>query len=726
MKLFFLGILVFHFSVFGEGTTSKLFSPAIAYEPDIFSQKNQQSFSLNEDQSSISDAGLETVLRSRTARINWHVFSEWGQSNDSVDGVLSSEVPGFGAPRLQEKSTHFQDNKEENGDVFSLNLFEDLTYQARVEERGSLFSGPGEWISGSLEDQEEGSMVFLKRGNFVAGYIFSVLGAYQIQTQPNVAPGTVEIMEVDFPSSDLVGDAIFPPGAGSYFPEEDDTPHLESFFFQKNMQGPEDEEVPALDSEEGYGDVNKIIDLAVFYTTDLKKEYEKLYGADYDYITALEFRIEGDVIIVNKAFKNSGVNIQLRLVHLGEAKYNAQGKDSKETLKKFAGRSDGYMDQVHDVRKKKGADVMYLATNGIKTCGYAYILDFANTANREYAFSVGRLNCGPHILAHEIGHNLGLTHDRFSVTRSLHVSNPCGYGYVNQKAFKDSGKYPWRTIMSYNDQCVKNDMYCPLILRFSNALQKLEGDPLGVSGDCREIGKESSSRYTYKNGPASASEVLHKNGKKTSHFYPSVNQKPSFFSGEKIDPQKYFVHSFSSSLFPSAWGGDAPLVYSVSPALPEGLYFSSIFQAIHGIPGKPQALTHYTYSVTDKDGDTDTLSFSIEIMDRPQFLERITNKVYTVGEAIPPLILPQARGGEGRLVYSLRPALPEGLVLISKGGINKIIGTPLRLSKKTLYTYNVIDKNHSKAGLRFTIQVKVPENINSVLEQPYFFSWLYR
>ena len=60
------------------------------------------------------------------------------------------------------------------------------------------------------------------------------------------------------------------------------------------------------------------------------------------------------------------------------------------------------------------------------------------------------------VFAHELGHVMGLSHDRYAEGR--HLSNdpyPYSYGYVNQRMFEPgaSASTRWWTIMAYATQC---------------------------------------------------------------------------------------------------------------------------------------------------------------------------------------------------------------------------------------------------------------------------------
>ena len=64
--------------------------------------------------------------------------------------------------------------------------------------------------------------------------------------------------------------------------------------------------------------------------------------------------------------------------------------------------------------------------------------------------------------------------------------------------------------------------------------------------------------------------------------------------------------------------GDAPLVYTVSPALPAGLILSRSTAILSGAATAESPSTKYTLTVTDANGDADTLAFTLGVSgDRP-------------------------------------------------------------------------------------------------------------
>ena len=79
----------------------------------------------------------------------------------------------------------------------------------------------------------------------------------------------------------------------------------------------------------------------------------------------------------------------------------------------------------------------------------------------------------------------------------------------------------------------------------------------------------------------------------------------------------------------------------------------------------------------------------------------IATATYTVGEAITPLTLPAATGGNGALTYSLAPAIP-GLTLNPTTHV--LSGTPTTIAEST-HTYTVTDEDSDTASLVFDIVV---------------------
>ena len=103
-----------------------------------------------------------------------------------------------------------------------------------------------------------------------------------------------------------------------------------------------------------------------------------------------------------------------------------------------------------------------------------------------------------------------------------------------------------------------------------------------------------------------------------------TNTPPSFAAGSGPGNRAYTVGTAIETLtLPAASGGDGTLSYSLSPDVP-GLTFDASARQLSGTPTAAGSYS-MTYTVTDEDGDTDSLAFSITVevtlVDVAQFLE---------------------------------------------------------------------------------------------------------
>ena len=121
--------------------------------------------------------------------------------------------------------------------------------------------------------------------------------------------------------------------------------------------------------------------------------------------TPIHARISHGVDVANAVFKNSQTRVRMNIVkmHL-DSKYVEL--ESSRPLSELQNKNDGKLDQIHTVRDKVGADIVFLV--GDTQGGRAYC-----NSNEEYAFGyVNVKSLGGIALPHEIGHIFGCQHDR--------------------------------------------------------------------------------------------------------------------------------------------------------------------------------------------------------------------------------------------------------------------------------------------------------------------------
>ena len=180
-------------------------------------------------------------------------------------------------------------------------------------------------------------------------------------------------------------------------------------------------------------------------------------------------RIELAIQETNTAYAQSGVNTVLNLVHsYKHPTYVATGFSS--ALNDI---TSNQVQGVHAERDTYGADLVALIIDDPQYCGIAWL-----GPREDLMYSVTAWNCatGYFSFGHEIGHNLGLNHDRGT-------SGACGnsnynYGYRDPSA-------DFRSILAYScnsGQCDNNQGGgCTRVQRFSNPNSLYNGKPIGTA-----------------------------------------------------------------------------------------------------------------------------------------------------------------------------------------------------------------------------------------------------
>lgn len=178
-----------------------------------------------------------------------------------------------------------------------------------------------------------------------------------------------------------------------------------------------------------------------------------------------------------------------------------------------------------------------------------------------------------------------------------------------------------------------------------------------------------------------------------------------------VYPTNPAVYTRGASISPNTPTHDGGLVtsYTVSPALPLGLYLNAGTGAITGTPTALKAAAIYTITASNSQGST-TAALSITVKDLlPTNLVYPTNPaVYFRGSAITPNT--PTHGGGVVSSYTIAPALPVGMYLSSTTG--SITGTPTTLKSTTLYTVTATNsEGNTTVGLSITIVDLIPSNL---------------
>ena len=301
----------------------------------------------------------------------------------------------------------------------------------------------------------------------------------------------------------------------------------------------------------------------------------------------------------NEALAASGVRHRVALVERSEVSYDETG-DSIVDLRRFRDSSDGYLDGVHALRDRVGADLVHLIVDETEA-------DFCGRSDHPGAFGVTRQDCGGLGLASGLGLNMGLSTDRYRAGGGS-PAHPA-YGYVNQRAF-DPGAAPsrrWRTILTFPDQCDDAGFRCPRLLRFSNPRQFRGGDPLGVPYGAGGTGVD---------GPADAAAVLDATGPAVALWRdaaPGRTNRPPAVVGDLPDrtlelDDTLVVDVSQAFVDPD---GDA-LTYGASSSAPSVASVSVSGSTVTVTPTAPGAAT-VTVTATDTGGSNRTAARSFTV-----------------------------------------------------------------------------------------------------------------
>lgn len=362
-----------------------------------------------------------------------------------------------------------------------LNLFADASLAAVFQRAERTASGYT--LAGHLEGRPHSTVVFAVNGDVMAGMVWAPGVVYSIDALGDAAV----IREA---SSAAFGECL----AGMQADQE------------PNRATPRWQHQPLPLHSETPADDGSVIDVLVVYPSVVRRSQ-----GGHRFMRTL---IERDVALANEAYRASGATQRLNLVAAVEVEYKEAEREASafRLFDHLNNPSSGYMDEVHALRDAYAADLVVqhwgdLTGSGVLVGAVAGIAnqmtELSAQAEAPFGFSIAN----SFAFAHELGHNMGLRHDR-----GRDVGNtpfPYSHGYVvNDPTPALDGLH---TIMAYGSAGKR-------ILRFSNPNHRYpdaEGAVIGVHGDQPSDSAD---------GPAHAARSLNETRRVVANFRASANR----------------------------------------------------------------------------------------------------------------------------------------------------------------------------------------------------------
>ena len=230
----------------------------------------------------------------------------------------------------------------------------------------------------------------------------------------------------------------------------------------------------------------------------------------------------------------------------------------------------------------------------------------------------------------------------------------------------------------------------PAGLSFSTSTGAISGTPTAVS---------SATTYTVtatnSGGSATATVTILVND-----AAPSITYTPSSFTLTK--------GTAMTTANPTTTGGSVTS-WSISPALPAGLSFSTANGSISGTPTAVASSANYTITATNA-GGSGTATVTIQVNDLSPYSVAYSGSPFTLTKGTAMTTATPSASGGTVTSWAITPTLPAGLTFSTSNG--EISGTPTALSSSATYTVYANNTGGSAtASVTITVNDAAPFDI---------------
>ncbi|MDR2467019.1 MAG: cadherin-like beta sandwich domain-containing protein [Prevotellaceae bacterium] len=217
-------------------------------------------------------------------------------------------------------------------------------------------------------------------------------------------------------------------------------------------------------------DESVTIDLLIVYT-----ENARVWAENSSTVIDIDDMIDRAMQRANTVMTNSRANVHLNLVRKHRTNYAEA--DMHTDLSRLRNRTDGFMDEVHNLRQLHRADMVMLVTDvsSGSVAGVGYILSNADgTPESAFAVAGARYMADTYTMVHELAHNMGCGHyDANSPQRDKLFSYSAGWRGTKANGDKMA------TVMTYEN--MGDGQWFPRIPYFSDPNITFDGAAIGAA-----------------------------------------------------------------------------------------------------------------------------------------------------------------------------------------------------------------------------------------------------